>query len=76
MVTVGLARSRRALDVPSVYQCTSSAAALENEAGFGAIDAHLFHLGIRQMLRQRAERGDGGKYSAPQMLRFFLAPSR
>jgi len=41
------------------------AAALENEARLRAVDSHLFHVGIREVLGQRAERRDRGKDPAP-----------
>ncbi len=53
-----------------------AAAALENETGLRAVDAHLLHLRIREMLRERTKRGDRCEHSTPELLRLFMSGRR
>jgi hypothetical protein len=49
-----------------------AAAALENKTGFRAVDAHLFHFRIRQMLSKRSKWCDRSEDAAPELLRLFV----
>src|SRR5260370_42065995 len=63
----GLVRERRWDNV--------AAAALENKTGLCAVDPHLLHLRIREMLRERTKWSDRCEHAAPQLLRGFMSRS-
>src|SRR5713101_3879801 len=52
-----------------------AAAALEDKAGLRAVDAHLLHLRIREMLRERTKWSDRCEHAAPELLRVFVSRS-
>jgi len=45
-----------------------AASLAEHEAGTRAVDAHLLHVRIGEVLGQRTERGDGGEHATPDEL--------
>src|SRR5260370_27348525 len=49
---------------------------LENETGLRAVDAHLLHFRIREMLRERTKWSDRCEDSPPELLRLFVSRSR
>src|SRR5258708_610420 len=53
-----------------------AATALENETGLRAVDAHLLHLRIREMLRERAKWSDRREDATPELLRVFISGRR
>ncbi len=53
-----------------------AASPLENETGLRAGDAHLFHVRIREMFRERTKWSDRCEDSPPELLRLFVSGSR
>jgi hypothetical protein len=64
----GLIRERRWENV--------AAAALEDKTRLRAVDAHLLHLRVREMLRERTKWSDRREDAPPELLRVFMSGSR
>jgi hypothetical protein len=64
----GLVRERRWEDVAT--------AALEHETRLRAVDAHLLHVRIREMLRERTQWSDRCEHAAPELLGVFMSGRR
>ncbi len=53
-----------------------AAAALENKTGLRAVDAHLLHFRIREMLRERTKWCNRREDAPPELLRLFVSGRR